>query len=443
MSRMQVYVALLATGCVSGAIGACGGVDEVPERDGSGCDAARACDIRETDCQEEIFGATACAREQEGATMPPVRIIDVAQLEQELRAKVAGESPMPEQVSTAYGLAGLLQTDKSVEEQQVAHALKSISAYYDTETKSVTIVDRQDLSDPEGDLFVLSHEFAHAIQDESVGLEEFRKRWVSSTDGMVASKCVTEGEATLIGFIVLAGSAGRDADTTDWDDISSRLLGAILKPLPASETLFLDALSGLPYAFGLSYISAAWLAGGQDAIDAIYKEPPTTLLSVATTSAVAPLDCYPTEAPAGLMGFHSDSLGGIGAFALAVKGGIAPESAGGTIGAWRDDSFVVFAPVDPETTSPVAFAWRIRWNTPSDAEQFGVWADAALDATTTKIETVGTDVVISGATDPDLFSGWAPASVCGKKEDLPSGPSASPSNNARASAWLPHAQQRP
>ncbi|HEY3493221.1 MAG TPA: hypothetical protein VGK73_00990 [Polyangiaceae bacterium] len=406
----------------------CGGTDEPESSLEDGCD------IKLADCQNEIFAATAEMREQSGATMPPVRTISVAEFRAWLEEEVAGEGMESDPWNAPLTVLGLLPEGSTIATEQVEAAVAGVAAYYQTETKAVTIIDRGP-NDPIDDVFVLAHEFAHALQDASLDLEAFGETWEDSLDSSVAVSSLIEGEATVLGFGVVGKALDATPDRLNWTGLKANLRRAVFDEIEASPAPLFTAVQSLPYPLGTAQLAPLWVGTGQSAVDALYAAPPLSVLdwaedtNVTSRSRHQALDCEPTRGPAGFAGTHHDSFGPIGALAALIGVGVDVDRAWLQAIGVRGDRVVLFH--DEADSGRFAVAWRIRFESEQAAAAFelGIAPALAEDASSA---VDGSEVLLFGSSDPAALSSWTEVSECGTTAELPA---ASPESGEGDSAW--------
>jgi hypothetical protein len=281
-------------------------------------------------------------------------------------------------------------------------------------------------------MFVLAHEYTHALQDQDFGLDDYASRHSKSLDSVVAIKSLIEGEATVLGAAVFARSQGKVPIQVDWIRFASSLWDSTYESVDASMAPLITAAEVFPYPLGSDYIAQRWIDGGQAAIDTMYQHPALTVrdwrhnIDPGKPSTSEPLDCYATTPPTGYTAFDSDTLGDTGVVALRMLMGNPAQLAWTESDAWRGDSLIVFK---SDTTADIAVAWRTRWATTSDATTAATAMThvAALGVHTT-IE--GNEVTLLLGTDTAFVDTWATAQQCGTQADLPTSPTPQAPANA-------------
>jgi hypothetical protein len=399
---------------------ACSGDDPAP----FDCTLLPVCDIRGAPCQNEVFLASACAREQQGASAPPVRTISRQELEAELRRDLA-ENPegIPGAWEAAYQLLGLIPS-RPLGDVLVESAVSNIAAFYRTDTKQVTVIQDNALGWETG-AWILSHEYVHALQDQAVDLTAFEQQWTRSTDDSMALTSLIEGEAMLHPNVLQVRRRGGQPARFGWDSYASRLLTSVLETLEAAPAPFIDAVSLLPYPVGFRFVIDPWLGGGQGAIDGLFEQPRFPFLSWLSAvdggdpGPIEPLTCFPTGAPSGYTGFDHDRMGPTALLGLHVGQGTLASAALRVSTTLHDDSLVVFTNAPDAAREGVAVAWRLRFRDAGAAATFENSIGPALRAPAFSLQRFDREVLIRTAGDPAVLEAWTNAAECGHAEDLP------------------------
>ena len=101
------------------------------------------CDIARSECQKAIFKATARARGQSDAHMPPIRVIERAQYRAELEAYFEQLEPDPEvtAIEAGYALLGVLPRDMgAADEAFLDDLVENVAAYYSPGNADITVI---------------------------------------------------------------------------------------------------------------------------------------------------------------------------------------------------------------------------------------------------------------------------------------------------------------
>ena len=130
---------------------------------------------------------------------------------------------------------------------------------YDTESKLITLIDRD--YDPDESTSLLAHEFAHALQDQSLGLDRIWEG-VSSEDEYMAVRSIVEGEAEHIGVAFDFAAGGDPLADWEWADVSRYAKSDLLEYVRNPEIPLLDTASSFPYLYGFAFMTEAYLEDG-------------------------------------------------------------------------------------------------------------------------------------------------------------------------------------
>lgn len=126
--------------------------------------------------------------------------------------------------------------------------------WYDADRAVLTLVDRDTSYSPD---LVLVHELTHALQDQHQDLATAARR-VRAPEAEQAWNALVEGEATLA-----------SAELVGFDLHGHPTSGGAHAEPDSEATLF-------TYMVGARYVSALRLEGGWAAVDAAWRNPPTT-----------------------------------------------------------------------------------------------------------------------------------------------------------------------
>ena len=178
---------------------------------------------------------------------------------------------------------GLLPLDFDILEVLEWSTRSGVPGYYDREAKRMTIVSDPDEVGP-GDLMVLAHEHAHALQDQHFGLGEPEEPL--DDDQAAARDALVEGEATLVMAIWAMKRLGAmDVEELEASDIPTDVM-------PVDEVPdILYRLGEFPYVDGAAFVFDKWGDGDWSAIDALWANPP-----VSSEQILHP-DRYPDDVP--------------------------------------------------------------------------------------------------------------------------------------------------
>ncbi|MEM7435933.1 MAG: hypothetical protein AAF436_12330 [Myxococcota bacterium] len=322
------------------------------------------CDITTAGCQLGIFESVARQLEQDARELPPIRTISVAQFEEEVRDGVSPDDLVgddPE--SRGLRLIGFIpDTASSATEAEIDRQLTSVAAYYSSNSRAITIIDR-DYEDGNAQS-ILAHEFVHALQDREFGIRTVFAG-VDSTDGVMGARVVIEGDATYAASAWFVDQVGQSVSGVDWD-VSYDDFQQFAKDDAADIETSIDAsASFFPYAFGYEMLGRATQGGGLQGRAELFIAPPSSardamagydafvangFASVDEPAAVLP------EVPDGGALALEDRSGAWYVYATLLRSGVDEEDAWANALAWRGDRLGIF-----ESGSEVVAVWRIRF----------------------------------------------------------------------------------
>lgn len=178
---------------------------------------------------------------------------------------------------------------------------------------------------------VLVHELTHALQDQSFGLLALARAAAGDADRARALTAVIEGDATRVELAYLATQPAADQAAVraryDYD------------PKPRS---YAELERTFPYTVGRDFATTLAGQGGNAAVDAAFKRPPTSTAQVIDpreySGGVEPLGVRPP--PAEGQRLDGGTLGQFGLAALVTRGlRVANVSAAS---GWLGDSYVTY-----------------------------------------------------------------------------------------------------
>lgn len=392
------------------------------------------CDVFDVACQERIFRAVGCVREQEGE-LPFIRVLtpEEQRAEDEQNAQgwsgadagtgsdAASEDTGQEPTTfpldlheRALGLLGLWQ------ERSNTAGTARITGYYRGDD-GITLIDRGESGDSKASQRNLAHEFVHAYQDQRLGLDSAFSLSASTLDARLAKGCLVEGEARfyeLLAWGLLSGTSLDEAALREVyeGDIERARSIVVTKGSPHHD------IALLRYGLGSRHLLTLWLQGGNRAVQALLDAPPLT--SVYWMRAIEEHDdprwlqstrrltCTRLEPPEGTTSFGSDKLGALYLFALLASAPGKPdaqliEQSWQLALEWQQDSFEMFL----EPGQKLAVSWRIRL---TDAE---VARDAeralSLARPTLRTHREGAELEVRAAESTELLDRWTTFGRCG------------------------------
>lgn len=291
---------------------------------------------------------------------------------------------------------GYLPRDFNLPEFLVKANGKDIAAYYDFETKTISMLnwiplDRQ--------APILAHELTHALQDQNYDLKKWLKDPeegafnrqpddnLDSDENPTPRRAVTEGQAQVVSVDYVLQPAGRSLQNTP--GIIYQMEDPIVKAVADSELLhsapmIMREMGTFPYSAGLIFEGELLQQGGKElAFAGAFAHPPRTTHEVLQPKAylehqkLAVIHIPDTRQILGgqYTVYDSGAIGELDVRALLEQFGerkaaadLASAWAGGRYVAFRKTD-VVAASKDP-TTADLALLYISRWRSAQVAEQF-------------------------------------------------------------------------
>lgn len=299
---------------------------------------------------------------------------------------------------------GFLPREFNLRDFLVKSTGQQIAAYYDDETKMVSMLNwvPSDQQEP-----ILAHELTHALQDQNYDLRKWMKAAlkpaghgskVSETgndDGATARKAVVEGQAMVVYVDYLLAPVGRNLVNTP--GLIYSMEEPAVKAIADSQMLhdapmILRESGSFAYNEGLIFEGELLHKGGKDlAFAGAFARPPQNSHEVLQPEAYLNREKLPpTVVPdmKELLGSQYEvyDSGGIGQLDVRayLKQYGERKSADDVSSAWQGGSYVTFHRTDKgpsdtsTTTADLALLYVSRWKTPQAAERYARFYAAAV-----------------------------------------------------------------
>ncbi|HEY3204202.1 MAG TPA: hypothetical protein VGL03_11130 [Thermoanaerobaculia bacterium] len=336
----------------------------------------------------------------------PASEIDAPEARRVLRGKVLESLPAPaDEYFRTLSSLGLVDETPRLLDRLVDFYASQVIAFYDPQPRRFFIVKGADgLAGEEGEVaalsegLIFSHELTHALQDESLRLDDRVKQLKDDSDRGFALQCLLEGEATLVMVrVALKDIPGADARAEE--ELGPLLSAGALERANVPKDVpeyFVDQLF-FPYVEGTAFVRAAVKRGGWAEVDRLWKSPPESSAEILHG---AP---YPSPAQGLLPGnvatlspgqrlLYTDTLGEW-TLRFLLQRSLPEEEAAKAAAGWRGDRIAFFT-----AGGAAGYLWRIRFDEAASASRF----ESALKKARAKrpvaaIETIvrkGGDVVI-------------------------------------------------
>ncbi len=291
---------------------------------------------------------------------------------------------------------GLLPKEFSLREFLVRATGKQVAAYYDDETKMISLLN---WIPAETQAPILAHELTHALQDQNYNLQKWMGRehkpasspnakssqGESNDDGLTARDAVVEGQAMVVYIDFILAKFGRNLQNTP--GLVYQMEDPAVKATPDTELLhdapmILRETGTFPYRSGLIFEGELLQAGGkQMAFAGAFARPPRSTHEVFQPRAYIDKEPLPSLTIPDLRPVVGDKYevfdkGGIGELdvrAILEQSGNR-KIAESLASAWQGGRYIAFrklpSTAEPSTTADLALFYVSRWRSPEAAGQF-------------------------------------------------------------------------
>jgi hypothetical protein len=337
----------------------------------------------------------------------PADIISRQELEQELKASFEQDYPADRQRAdnlTLHAL-GLLTGDQDVAKLQLELLSGQVIGFYDDRQRRMVVVSDSGV-DPQVEV-TYAHEYTHALQDAAFGLKSLELNAVGEDDRSLARLALVEGDATAVMLQWMLANLS-----------PAEMQGITEAPIPDTSDVPDWMLTQLlfPYEAGFQFVSA--LGGGlggdyQRVNDAFRDRPPASTEQVmhpekyqANERPMQVADPDPGSAlGAGWQNVASTTMGeAMIGITLDALGSTAATDAAAS--GWGGDRLTVAS--GPDDAS--ALAWRLKWDTSTDADQFvAAYGSVTLSMAHRLLRVAPDEVLVLQASSPEVLDRVAAA----------------------------------
>ena len=335
------------------------------------------------------------------------RLVGSAEVEQYTRDEQAKKGYAKRFVRSEMTMKkfGLLPRDFNLREFVVKANGKEIAAYYDDETKTISMLNWIPL---ERQAPILAHELTHALQDQNYGL----KLWLNAgqaasqpggkkdsepdidDDSTAARRAVVEGQAQIVFVDYILAPLGRNLQNTPgllYQMEEPAVKAAADSQLLHDAPMILREVGTFPYREGLIFEGELLEKGGkQMAFSGVFARPPRNTHEVLQPTAYLNSEKLSPISIPDMQQILSDKyavydFGGIGELdvrALLKTYGNRKE-ADILAASWQGGAYVAFrrtakATADALTTADLALLYVSRWKSSASAERFAHVYAAAI-----------------------------------------------------------------
>ena len=375
------------------------------------------CDIRDPACQERVFEGIQLERGVVMGGLPPIRVIDRATLRAELEEQASESSVPVPHLDAAYRLLALVPEDRTSAMASIDEQVARVAAFYRREQRDVTIVDRGAPMDLADDMAILAHELVHFIQDELYGIAAFYDL-AESRDESFARVAVVEGDASYHEIAYALRIAEVDPRSVRWTDFYDDWLSRTLRSVRESDAP-IHASRSLAYVTGANLLTRRRQDRGDPEAGQLWALPPRTSRELlfdresgrGSAAAATGVSCPGSPAPpVETMALeHVITMGAIGVLAVLSTTDRDEDEIWRLARTVAGDRLSIYGDEDGATT---ALLWRIRLDSEDDARATHVALTTSPAWGAVVIDRAGDEVVLAGATEPALVSGWRARTSC-------------------------------
>jgi len=415
-----VRLALLVTPCAVAAACALIGVGCKPTAE------LEPCNIAHSECQLDIYYSLLRLR-GDGVDpflgVPPIRTLTEDEYERELRGgkpppeppppddEKDDEEPPPVKVDpwdVTLQLLGLIQPKVSSGEQNITDKRDNVAAFYSSETRSVTVIDRGHVHNDFWDTLLLTHELVHALQDDELSGWE-----PDSIDGVNVRRSMIEGEATLYEDLTQVALRRSERDDQQWRDLYADRIESHRDAMPHQRSTY-NAATWMVYPLGANRLVDGYLSGGNAGVRHLLGDPPRSAAELMLfsrgndTGDRASLDCNlePPGPDFSLTGYYE--FGALHVYGFLTKAGLEESDAWRIASHVTDDRLWIY--FDREADA-VAASWRQRFGDSEDAKRIVAALPGELTFTA---EADHGDLLVRVSNKPGLLDEWAGAQSCNR-----------------------------
>jgi hypothetical protein len=286
----------------------------------------------------------------------------------------------PDQVAAderMYHGLGLLPKDAKLADVYIELLSSQVAGLYDPVKEQLYVVSKAGGVGAVEKVYY-SHEYDHALQDQNYDLETFTEGLDDQTDEALARQSLVEGDAYVLMTYWLQQNL-TPAELSEVLEASAdpEAQAALDKvpPIVAAQLMF-SALQGTQFIAGMQ------VAGGWEAVDAAYADPPKSTEQILHPekyqSREAPIAVDLADDLAGTMGSGwsvvDEETMGEHQTAIWLGSGTVAAATDAAAGWGGDRITLLGGPNDAW-----AIAWRTVWDTEADAAEFEVTAKTAVE----------------------------------------------------------------
>jgi hypothetical protein len=232
----------------------------------------RICDIRDPDCQRAVGQTAACLRGVEPVEVPMTIVAAQAYIDEQV-ASATRDTDATEFGRRVSGLSLLDLAPSGLSVMDGARTQAWAGAFYDFETRGITVIDWGVPMNSRAQVALLAHEYTHALQDFH---DAVFARTIDSTDQALGFDAAIEGEATLVQDLTELAVFAQDPNDVEWPTVFAGWQSSARGRLVLSGAPLFVADLYFVYPVGAELVEQAWSSGGWPAVEGLRTSPPVS-----------------------------------------------------------------------------------------------------------------------------------------------------------------------
>lgn len=255
---------------------------------------------------------------------------------------------------------GMLPPGSSLEQMKSALGSSQVVGFYDPGSKGLYV-----LSDSGGvgaeQKLIFSHEFTHALQDQSFGLDKLATDTPDQGDRDLARTALLEGDATLL----MTLWASKYLSLADLLAVANQSGSAAQQQLLDEAPPILRQGLTFPYTAGLTFVQSVYQSGGWAAVNRLYVNPPASISQIIHpelyAQGVEPVAVSVPAVPPSLSGWKLTMQDTLGEFQLGIwLDGLKSTNSGGAdaVAEWGGDRVGLYEGPNGQWAIVLNTVWR-------------------------------------------------------------------------------------
>ena len=297
-----------------------------------------------------------------------------------LVARTVEEDIPPDELRKAellFRTLGLMSGEPSLEDLYLELVTTQVAGFYDPKTEGLYVRTTGDGIGPVEQIF-FAHEFQHALQDQHFDLEAMQDVPSDQGDRILAMQALVEGDAYVLMSHWLFAHLGPEGIAALLEAANDPEARAALEAIPE----IVQAQILFPATQGTVFVQGLQLAGGWDAINAAFADPPISSEQILHpekyTAREVPIEVRVPSDPAARMGAGwtevlRDTLGEHQLRIWLDAPGTQAASPAIAAAGWGGDRVILL-----ESPTAAGAALITAWDSEADAIEFADAARAAL-----------------------------------------------------------------